>query len=147
MTEWLKDRSTIIVNKPQRPLVTLPTIIADSEFTQLQFWTMYLSDLSTCGEDIGKMSHIINCYLDNSEISIHISSVHNYHLDWDHLDMLAHSLWPRDGTYDRSESFQINTSAAGDCLPSSISILVAGTEFHTRELRTCMTIEAISNHN
>ena len=60
MTEWLKDRSTIIVNKPQRPLVTFPTIIADSEFTQLQFWTMYLSDLSACGEDIGKMSHIIN---------------------------------------------------------------------------------------
>ena len=97
MTEWLKDRSTIIVNKPQRPLVTLPTIIVDSEFMQLQYWTMYLSDLSACGEDIGKMSHIINFYTENSEISIHISSVHNYHLDWDHLDTLAHSLWPRNG--------------------------------------------------
>ena len=96
-------------------------------------------------DDINKMLSVINCYSANSKIGVEVSSVHNYRIDWDHLDTLAHSLWPRDGLYYRSDSFQKNTSAAGDCLPCSISRLVAGTEFHAQELRTCMTIEAVKN--
>ena len=106
---------------------------------------MYLSDLSDCGDDITKMLSVINCYEANSEIGVEISSVHNYRLDWDNLDTLAHLLWPKDGPYDRSDSFQINTSAAGDCLPCSISRLVAEMEFHAWKMRTHMTIEAVKN--
>ena len=138
MTEWLKDRSTIIVKRHKDFLLHCQQYLW---ILNLHSWMMYFSDLSACGDSIGKMPHVINCYLENSELSINISSVYNYYLDWDHLDMLAHSLWPR------SKSLQINTSAAGDCLPCSISRLVAGTEFLARELRTCMTIEVISNHN
>ena len=64
-------------------------------------------------------------------------------IDWDYQDSLVHSLWPRDGPFDREEAFEVNTSAHGDCLPYAVSCIVYGTEHCAREIRIRMMAEAI----
>lgn len=140
--DWLKEREVIILPKSQRPTAAqgcVHIVSADHHYAQ---WPSVTLDLSNCS-DINEMKTVIDMYQKNTTLDTNITTIFNVRLDWDNRDSLAHSLWPRDGPFDRSDAFEINTEAIGDCLPCAVSRLVFGTQNHARELRTRMTVEAI----
>ena len=115
-------------------------------------WQSVTSDLKQCTRSkstaltFADMKTVCSTYCDNVGLD-RIVSLYNVRLDWDNQDVIAHSLWPRDGPFDRSEAFEITTEAVGDCLSAAISRLVYGNQYHTREIRTRMTVEGVLFHD
>ena len=104
--------------------------------------------MELCEKDIDRIKQCVEAYLQLVPENVYkITTLFNVRLDWDSFDTLAHSLWLRDAPYDRENSFQINTEAVGNCLLSSASRLVSGTQNNSRELRTHITVEGLYYKN
>ena len=141
---WIKQRSTLILPKKDRPLPSPQcSYIVEIHDHNYGLWTSMTTDLESVAGNWEAMSSTCQMYSKSMNLTNRIESVFGVRLNWDNRDWLAHSLWPRDGPYDRSDAFEINTEALGDCLLAACSRLVYGTQNHTRELRTRMTVEGI----
>ena len=146
-SNWFAEHDVFIVKKSERPGKS-STFVINPPFPHFSYWERFKWDLELCEKDIDRMKQCVEAYLQLvPENGYKITTLFNIRLDWDSLDTLAHSLWPMDGPYDRENSFQINTEDVGNCLLSSASRLVSGTQNHSRELRTHITVEGLNYKN
>lgn len=144
---WIKERGVLMIPKQQRPPVThgFTHNVYPPEH-DYSVWKSLGSDMAKCS-DWDSMVSVIQNYIQSMSLNVHVESISNVRLTWDKQDTMAHSLFPRDGPYDRSEAFEINTEAVGDCLPAAVSRLTYGTQFHANEIRLRMTVEAMINED
>ena len=146
-SNWVAEHDVFIVKKSERPQKS-STFVINPPFSHFSYWERFKQDLELCEKDIDRMKQCEEAYLQLvPENGYKITTLFNVRLDWDSLDTLAHSLWPRDAPYNRENSFQINTEAVGNCLLSSASRIISGTQNNLRELRTHITVEGLYYKN
>ena len=138
---WLQERDVLVLPSRVKADITQNLSIARHDY---KIWKQIEKDISLCRGNYVRVTNVCREHKGKlAETSLVISSLFNKCLDFDNQDTLAHSLIPRDGNIDRSDSFEIMTRAVRDCLLDAISRLVYGNQNHARELRTRMTLEAV----
>lgn len=141
---WLKERNILILPEEQRPKPDLEDTLSPI-LHNYTHWNQIESDLRSCLNNYERMATCAQCHvtgMDGSDDKV--ETFFGKRLTWDKQDTLAHSLFPRDGPYDRSLAFEITTGAVGDCFLDAISRLTFGNQNHSRELRTRMTLEGLA---
>ena len=142
---WLKERDILVVPPISRVKPDI-TEIQTVDRHDYNLWQNLEKDISVCR---GNYSRVSNVFDEHSRIipksKLVVCSIYNKCIDYENHDNLAHSLIPRDGNIDHSDSFEIMTRAVGDCLLDAISCLVYANQNHSRELRTRLTFKAILN--
>lgn len=140
---WLKGRHKLILDEKERPSPDVTNVMNPIQH-DYSHWREIENDLTSCIKDFEKMRTCADCHMTGLQGSAKIETLFNYRLTWDKQDSLAHSLFPRDGPYDRSLAFEVTTGAVGDCFLDALSRLTFGNQNHSRELRTRMTLEGIA---
>ena len=143
---WRRERNTLVLPKRRRELADPDCSHIISVYDHnYPLWESLTSHMQACGNKWDALYATCRTYATIVQLNNRVQSVFGVRLDWDNRDWLAHSMWPRDGPYDREFAFEINTEALGDCLLAAISRIVFASQNHTRELRTRMTYEAVTN--
>lgn len=141
---WLKERNILILPEKERPTPDVINVMTPV-MHDYQNWKDIEADLTCCMKDYEKLRTCAESQLAVLEGNDQVGTLFNYRLTWDKQDTLAHSLFPRDGPYDRSQAFEITTRSVGDCLLDAMSRLTFGNQNHARELRTRMTLEGLAH--
>ena len=145
MKLWLKEKDVLVV-PPISHVKPDITEIWTVDRHDYNLWQNLEKDISVCRGKFSRVSNICHEHYTKIQKSrFVVSSIYNKCLDADNHDTLVHSLIPRDGNIDRSDSFEIMTRADSDCFLDAISQLVYAYQNHTHELRTRITLEAVLN--
>ena len=139
---WLKERNILVLPEKQRPNPDVINVMTPIHH-DYSHWKEIEMDIKSCLKDFDRMLVCAQCHMAGLAESEKLDTFFNNHLTWDKQDTLAHSLFPRDGPYDRLHAFEVSTRAVGDCLLDAMSRLTFGNQNHARELRTRMTLEGI----
>ena len=139
----IENRLVTILPMGERPSSTMSPFHVEPTVHDYERWNFITSQIFCASGNLDLMRQAVESEILSPPQGMTIKSIYNYRLDWDNEDTLAYSLWPRDGPHSQKFIFPVMTTAAGDCLPSSVSRLMFGTEHYTREIRTRMTIEGI----
>ena len=142
---WLKERDVLVVPPISRVKPDI-TEIQTVDRHDYNLWQNLEKDISICRGNYSRVSNVCD---EHSRIipksKLVVCSIYNKHIDYANQNTLAHSLIPREGKIDHSDSYEIMTRAVSDCLLDAISHLVYANQNHSHELRTRITFEAVLN--
>ena len=105
--EWLLEREKIVLKKSERPVTDQPMYVMSPEIHRYTKWKFFPHNTDSCDGYLNKIKQCIKYHIENCPLAaMKNTSIFNLHIDWDNLYRLAHSLWPRYGPFNRSESFE-----------------------------------------